>query len=39
LLDSPAFQFSWSMVANVAVFSAIFTFCAAFAYMKIIERK
>jgi ABC-2 type transport system permease protein len=39
LLNSPAFQFSWSMVVNVAVFSAIFTFCAAFAYMKIIERK
>ena len=38
LLHLPDFQFSWNMVANVAVFSGIFTFCAAFAYMKIIEH-
>ncbi len=31
--------FSLGMLLNVAVFSAIFTFTAAFAYMKIIERK
>jgi len=31
--------FSLNMVVNVLVFSAIFTFSAAFAYMKIIERK
>jgi len=37
LLGFPAF--SLSMVLNVLVFSAIFTFSAAFAYIKIIERK
>lgn len=39
LLNSSAFSFSWNMVIDVVVFSGIFTFCAAFAYMKIIERK
>lgn len=28
----------WNLVLNVAIFSAIFTFSAAFAYIKIIER-
>jgi ABC-2 type transport system permease protein len=37
LLGYPSF--SPSMILNVLVFSAIFTFSAAFAYMKIIERK
>ena len=32
-----AFSYNW--ILNVLVFSAIFTFSAAFAYMKIIERK
>ena len=31
--------FSFTSIINVVVFSAIFTFGAAFAYMKIIERK
>jgi ABC-2 type transport system permease protein len=37
LLPYPTF--SWTMVINVVVFSGIFTLCATFAYMKIIERK
>jgi ABC-2 type transport system permease protein len=37
LLGDP--EFSPVMIVNVLVFSAIFTFSAAFAYMKIIERK
>jgi ABC-2 type transport system permease protein len=37
LLDDP--EFSPVMIVNVLVFSAIFTFSAVFAYMKIIERK
>jgi ABC-2 type transport system permease protein len=37
LLGSP--QFSYILLLNVLAFSAIFTFGAAFAYMKIIERK
>ena len=37
LLDSP--QFSYYSILNVVVFSAIFTLSAAFAYIKIIERK
>jgi ABC-2 type transport system permease protein len=37
LIGEPAF--SYTSIINVVVFSAIFTFGAAFAYMKIIERK
>jgi ABC-2 type transport system permease protein len=37
LLGSP--KFSYYSVLNVVVFSAIFTFSAAFAYIKIIERR
>jgi ABC-2 type transport system permease protein len=37
LLGSPPFSFT--SIINVLIFSAIFTFGAAFAYMKIIERK
>jgi ABC-2 type transport system permease protein len=37
LLGDP--EFSPIMIVNVLVFSAIFTFSAVFAYMKIIERK
>jgi hypothetical protein len=37
LLDYPPFFFI--SLLNVLAFSAIFTFGAAFAYMKIIERK
>jgi ABC-2 type transport system permease protein len=37
LPDSPAF--SYTSIINVVVFSAIFTLSAAFAYIKIIERK
>ncbi len=37
LLGDP--EFSPVMIVNVLVFSVIFTFSAAFAYMKIIERK
>jgi len=36
LLPYPTF--SWTMVINVVIFSVVFTFCAVFAYMKIIER-
>lgn len=39
LLPNYPIQFSGMMILNIAVFSAIFTFIAAFAYMKIIERK
>jgi len=35
----PGYSFSYTSILNVAVFSAIFTFGAAFAYMKILERK
>jgi ABC-2 type transport system permease protein len=35
----PDYSFSYTSILNVAVFSAIFTFGAAFAYMKILERK
>jgi hypothetical protein len=38
LLPDYPIVFSWNLVLNVAVFSAIFTFSAAFAYIKIIER-
>jgi len=37
LLGTPAF--SVNMILSVAIFSVIFTFSAAFAYIKIIERK
>jgi ABC-2 type transport system permease protein len=37
LIGQPAF--SYTSIINVAVFSAIFTLSAAFAYIKIIERK
>jgi ABC-2 type transport system permease protein len=37
LLGSP--QFSYYSILNVVVFSAVFTVSAAFAYVKIIERK
>jgi ABC-type polysaccharide/polyol phosphate export permease len=37
LLGTPAF--SYSSILNVVAFSAIFTLSAAFAYIKIIERK
>lgn len=37
LLGTPSF--SLNMILNVFVFSVIFTICAAFAYIKIIERK
>jgi ABC-2 type transport system permease protein len=37
LLGSP--QFSYYSILSVVVFSAVFTFSAAFAYIKIIERK
>jgi ABC-type polysaccharide/polyol phosphate export permease len=35
----PGYTFSYTSILSVAVFSAIFTFGAAFAYMKILERK
>lgn len=35
----PGYSFSYFSIFNVAIFSAIFTFGAAFAYMKILERK
>jgi len=38
LLDSPEYVFSPLMLLNVAVFSGIFAFLAAFAYSKILQR-
>jgi ABC-2 type transport system permease protein len=35
----PGYTFSYTSILSVAIFSAIFTFGAAFAYMKILERK
>ena len=35
----PGYSFSYFSIFNVAIFSAVFTFGAAFAYMKILERK
>ncbi len=34
----PGYSFSYTSILNVAIFSAIFTFVAAFAYMRILER-
>jgi ABC-2 type transport system permease protein len=39
LPSAPAFSFSYLSIFYVAAFSAIFTFTAVFAYMKILERK
>lgn len=37
LLDNP--PFTWNMIRNLTVFSAVFATAATFAYMKIIEHK
>jgi ABC-2 type transport system permease protein len=39
LPSAPAFSFSYLSILYVAAFSAIFTFTAVFAYMKILERR
>jgi len=39
LPTAPGFSFSYLSIFYVAAFSAIFTFTAVFAYMKILERK
>jgi len=38
LLDSPEYVFSPLMLLDVAVFSIIFAFLAAFAYSKVLQR-